>query len=492
VALPPEVSTVAVTVEISGNEVLAGLMRVPHRHGQSVGFQYDEGYLADQRAYPLDPSLPLYSGHFQPPEGKMVFNGFSDAAPDRWGQNLMRRQERDRAQGAGTTPRTLGDIDFLLGVHDELRQGAIRFCSTDLREHYSSDENGVPKIISLPRLLAASDSFIEGGDADLRDLLAAGGSLGGARPKAALRDRGGRLILAKFSRRDDEWDTMAFERTQHILADRAGINVTRSELVRPGGRSVLLVERFDRVGDRRLGFMSALTALEATDMDTRSYLELAEVIEQSTDAADEDLEQLFRRVVFQILTSNTDDHLRNHALLRTGREWRLSPAYDLNPNPEQTGHLHMAVDPDDTSADIELACSVAGFYRLSQVRAREIVEEVEVATRDWREVAAQHGVGRRDIDLMVQAYETPQREAARRLASQTTAVGYDGASGQPDIARQRFEEAVRQGAAAVGTGRRTYACPVILKSGDNEGKPCGKSVRAGQRCQWHKWWAPRV
>jgi serine/threonine-protein kinase HipA len=493
VAPPPEINTVAVTVEIDGDEVLVGAIRVPRRHGQSVGFQYDEGYLASSRSYPLEPALPLQSGYFQPPEGKLVFNAFSDTAPDRWGKNLMRRQEKDRAQEAGTTPRVLGDVDFLLGVHDELRQGAVRYGSTDLEEHYSSDESGVPKIVTLPRLLAASDSYIEGGDADLRDLFAAGGSLGGARPKAALRDRGGKLILAKFSRRDDEWDIVAFERTQHVLAGRAGIDVTRSELVHPDGRSVLLVERFDREGDQRVGFMSALTALEASDMDTRSYLELAEVIERNTSAATEDLEQLFRRVAFQILTSNTDDHLRNHGLLRRGREWRLSPEYDLNPNPEQTGHLQMAVDIDDTSADIELACSVAGYYRLGPARAKEIIGEVEAATRGWRAVAGQHGIGRRDIDLMAQAYETPQREFARQLASQTTAVRHGMESNeQQDVAQGRLEEAVRQGNTTAGPGVGTYACPVVLKSGPREGLPCGRRVRAGHRCQWHEWWAPKA
>jgi serine/threonine-protein kinase HipA len=417
--MPSGIDAAEVTVDIDGNEVVAGTLRVIRRRTQSVGFEYDESYLADPRAYALDPSLPLNSGFASPPGDKELFNFLSDVVPDRWGQNLMRRQEREQAVAAGTTPRSLSAVDFLFGVHDELRQGAVRLRNQDNGRHYTEGEGGVPRMISLPRLLSASDAYNdndnEGTDTDLSVLFAAGSSLGGTRPKAALVDEEGKLVLAKFSRPGDGWDIAAFERVQHILAVRAGINTTRSRLVRVGGRSVLLVERFDREEGRRIGFMSALTALEGSDMVTRSYLELADAVERESGNPADDLEQLFRRLVFSILTSNTDDHLRNHGLLRRGRGWDLSPAYDLNPNPEQTAHLQMAVDLDNTSADIDLALSTAGYYRLSSKRAKEIVSEIELATRDWREAAAKEGIGPRDIERMSEAFETPQRDVARHL-----------------------------------------------------------------------------
>jgi serine/threonine-protein kinase HipA len=286
----------------------------------------------------------------------------------------------------------------------------------NIDRHYAEDGNGVPRMITLPRLLSASDAFDRGGDADLRELFAAGGSLGGARPKAALVDDKGRLVLAKFSRPNETWDICGFERVQYVLAKRSGITTAESQLVQVNGRNVLLVDRFDRNSGARIGFMSALTALEASDMNSCSYLELAQEVERGSNDPASDLEQLFRRVVFSILTSNTDDHLRNHGLLRWARGWRLAPAYDLNPNPEQTTHLQMAVDLDDTSADVDLALSTAGYYRMGSERAKQIIQEIEIATRNWKDVATRIGIQRLDIERLADAYETSQRGSARRLA----------------------------------------------------------------------------
>jgi serine/threonine-protein kinase HipA len=411
---------VEVLVGIDDDDVLAGTLRIYERRGQSTTFEYDRAYLADARAYPLDPALPLGTGVFQPPGGKALFNAFTDSAPDRWGQNLMRRGEQERARVARTTPRSVGPIDFLLGTRDELRQGSTRFRDPSTGAYFAEDAVGVPQLVQLGRLLAASDRVGSAQRADraIRDLIAAGSSLGGARPKAAVRKPDGTLAIAKFPRAEgDEWDVAAWEMIENQLARRAGIDVARAELVRVANRNVLLLDRFDRAGRRRVGFASALTMLEATDGDRRSYLEIAEVLEAVSDAPRRELEQLFRRVVFSVLTANTDDHLRNHGFLREGRAWTLSPAYDLNPNPYGTGVQSTSPGIEDATSSVDLACSVAGYYRLTVSRAKEIVAEIEASTDDWRDVAASHRVSPAEIELMSQAYEGEPRVEARRLSS---------------------------------------------------------------------------
>ena len=216
----------------------------------------------------------------------------------------------------------------------------------------------------MPRLLRAVDHLDAEGtmDRDLKDLIDAGSSLGGARPKAAVIDASGRLAIAKFPRSgSDDWDMPGWEKLELDLAERAGLNVARSDLAQVGGRHVLVVDRFDRSDGLRTGFTSALTMLEASDGEQRSYLEIAEVIERHSNRAAADLRELYRRIVFSILTGNTDDHLRNHGFLRHLRGWVLSPAYDLNPNPDSPDRLSTAIDLDDTHASIETALAVVGL-----------------------------------------------------------------------------------------------------------------------------------
>jgi serine/threonine-protein kinase HipA len=411
---------VEVVVGIEGDDVLVGTLRIYSRRGESTTFEYDRSYLADRRAYPLDPALPLGAGVFQPPLGKPIFNAFSDSAPDRWGQNLMRRSEQERARVAHSTARSLGPVDFLLGTRDELRQGSTRFRDPITETYLAEDAVGVPGLVQLARLLAASDRLgsAQRVDRSIRDLIAAGSSLGGARPKAAVRKPDGTLAIAKFPRAEgDQWDVSAWEMIENELARRSGIDVASAKLIRVANRNVLLVDRFDRVGARRVGFASALTMLEASDGDHRSYLEIAEVLETNSDAPGRELEQLFRRVVFSVLTSNTDDHLRNHGFLRAGRAWTLAPAYDLNPNPYSTGVQSTLPGFENAASSVELACSVAGYYRITPIRAREIVAELEASTADWRDVAMSHQVSSTEIELMSQAFDGQSRVEARRLVS---------------------------------------------------------------------------
>jgi serine/threonine-protein kinase HipA len=409
-----------VTVEIGGQEIIAGTLWIHERHGHSATFRYADSYLASPDAYDLDPALPRSSGVFRAPAGKAMFSAFADSAPDRWGKNLMRRQERERAGAADSTPRTLGEADFLLGVRDDVRQGAIRFRRPGTTVYYSAHRHAVPRLIELPRLLHAVDHLDAEGtpDRDLADLIDAGSSLGGARPKAVVIDATGRLAIAKFPRSgSDEWDIAGWEELQLRLARYAGLDVAASKLVATAGRRVLIVDRFDRRNERRVGFASALTMLEAADGEQRSYLEIAEIIERHSTRPTADLRELYRRMIFSILTANTDDHLRNHAFLRQRRGWTLSPAYDLNPSPDNPSRLSTAIDLNDTSASIETALSVSGYFRLPTAEARSLITVIEKATSPWRYEAAELGLAKREVDRMAAAYETDQRRVARSFTA---------------------------------------------------------------------------
>ncbi|WP_239396895.1 type II toxin-antitoxin system HipA family toxin [Frankia sp. CiP3] len=410
---------VEVTVEIDGQETAAGTLWLHDRGGQSATFRYADAYLTNPAGYDLDPALARAAGVFHTPPGSAIFNAFADSAPDRWGENLMGRAERERARAAAATPRTLGKADFLLGVRDDTRQGGVRFRQPGTATYCSTHRHAVPRLIDLARLLRAADHVRAEGDVDrdLADLIDAGSSLGGARPKAAVRDASGRLSIAKFPRSDsDAWDVAGWEEVELRLARRAGLTVAESELLTVAGRHVLLLSRFDRIGARRLGFASALTMLEASDGDLRSYIEIAEVVERHSPRADADLRELYRRILFSILTGNTDDHLRNHAFLRERDGWALSPAYDLNPNPDNPARLSTAVDLDNTDASIDIALSVGSYFRLSPPRARDLVREVETATAGWRQAAAELGIPKSQADRMAVAYESEQRRIARALS----------------------------------------------------------------------------
>ena len=331
----------------------------------------------------------------------------------------MRREERERARAASVTPRTLGKADFLLGVRDDTRQGAIRFRQPGDGAYYSAHHHAVPRLIEVARLMRAADRLREDGgfDRDLADLIDAGSSLGGARPKAAVMSSACRLTIAKFPRSgSDEWDAPAWEEAQLRLARLAGISVASSQLLPIAGRHVLLVDRFDRQGSPRVAFASALTMLEASDGERRSYLEIADLIERNSPKAEADLCELYRRIIFSVLTANTDDHLRNHAFLRERDGWSLSPAYDLNPNPDNPARLSTAIDFDDTSASIDVALAVGGHFRLSPIAARGLIADIERATSSWRDVARQLGLPAMEIERMTAAYETEQRRIARAMA----------------------------------------------------------------------------
>ena len=414
---------ITVYVAVSERNLLAGRLYPHRRHGvESASFAYDDRYLADPEAYALDPALPLVTGALQTPVGQALFGAFSDCAPDRWGRTLIKRAEIARAKLAGTAPRSMSEAEILLGVRDDLRQGALRFRRGEEGPFRTVEDSGVPILTDLPKLLeiaerAESDSADY---ADLKRLLRAGSSLGGARPKAHVVDAAGRIAIAKFpSVGSDTWNVMAWEKVALDLARDAGIKVPDSQLIHVGARNVLVVDRFDRRGATRVGYASAMTMLEASDGDQRSYLEIAGVIEERSAATTADLNQLWRRMAFSILISNTDDHLRNHGFLHERADsWSLSPAFDLNPNPDPgPKELSTAIDFSDTRASIDTLMEVAEYFRLNAEEATDVLTRVSSAVGRWRAVAATHGLPQADINAMEPAFEHAEFKRAQALTA---------------------------------------------------------------------------
>ncbi len=398
-----------VFVSIDGSDTLAGTLYSHRRRGtQSATFAYSPDYLRNPAGYALDPGLPLGGGAFQTPTNQSLFGAFTDCAPDRWGRTLVTRQEARRAQAQDRPARALAETDYLLGVRDDLRQGALRF-TVDGEVFLADEDTGVPALTDLPALLDLAERA-ERDTADLEDLqrlVRVGSSLGGARPKAHVLGRDGRIAIAKFpSASSDSWNVMAWEKVALDLAAAAGIEVPASRLLSLAGRSVLVVDRFDRTtAGTRIGYASAMTMLEASDGEQRSYLEIAEVVETTSAAATRELEQLWRRVVFSVLISNTDDHLRNHGFLHVaGDVWRLSPAFDLNPDPGPgPTFLSTSIDGDDT-AGLVTALRVADYFGLGPARAREVLAEVAAAVSGWQTVAAGHRLSAAEIRDMTPAF----------------------------------------------------------------------------------------
>lgn len=421
--------SIRVVVRIGGQDAHAGQLWSHRRRGttESATFAYSADYLARPDAYALDPALSLVAGQQQTPTGRAMFGAFTDCAPDRWGRRLLARDEHRRALKEGNAERNFGEIDYLLGVRDDLRQGALRFYDSATDTYLAHEEAGVPLLVELPRLLSASDRLErdEASEEDLRTLLRGGSSLGGARPKAHVLDGHGKVSIAKFpSPAKDEWDVMRWEAVALALARTAGISVADWTLHTVGGKAVLIVDRFDRIGELRIGYVSAMTMLQAGDGDRGSYLEIAEIIERHSPDASEDLRQLWRRMAFTILVSNTDDHLRNHGFLRsTTAGWNLSPAFDLNPDPSPGAkHLCTAIDFDDTAVSIDALMSVAEHFRLRNEDARRVLGEVAAATSRWQIVAAEAGLSRAAIERMAPAFEHEQTDRARQIGSRPTSI----------------------------------------------------------------------
>lgn len=406
-----------VSVDVDGAPRPVGRLWARVRSGrETASFEYERSWLVHRSAFALDPELPLTAGPFH--TERPLFNALADPAPDRWGQTLLRRHERARAKAEGRAPRTLFAIDFLTLVDDETRLGALRFSEAPGGPYLSSTGHRVPPLLQLPKLLAASTRVLEDRETveDLQLVLAPGTSLGGARPKASVRDSRGGLLVAKFPKKDDDWPVTRWEAATLKLAQAAGLQTPRWKLELVARRPVLLLERFDRSAGHRVPFMSAMTALAATEREQRGYVELVDVLRQVGSAVEADCEQLWRRLVFNLLVSNTDDHLRNHGFLHDGRGWRLAPAYDLNPVPTDVRpRVHaLAVAGDDPAAPFDAVLSEAPRFGLSVKVARRISKEVAAAVRGWRKPAAGVGLKPRDVERMESAFEHDDLAAAAR------------------------------------------------------------------------------
>jgi serine/threonine-protein kinase HipA len=332
----------------------------------------------------------------------------------------MRRAERRRAELENRSPKTLAEADFLLGVADVSRLGALRFREVAQDVFQAPTAGGVPGLIDLGRLLGVTERILrdEETDEDLQLIFAPGSSLGGARPKASVIDQHGQLAIAKFPKENDDYSVERWEAVALDLAGTAGIRVPGYELLDVAGRHVMLSRRFDREGQARIPFLSAMSMMGLKDGDHGSYPELVDVLSQHGANARADAAELYRRMAFNVLVSNVDDHLRNHGFLWRGADgWGLSPAYDLNPTPTDLKPrvLTTNIDVDDGVCDLDLVLKVAEFFALSAEGAKAIVGEVGRVVAGWRQAAEARGARPAEIKRMASAFEHADLERALRL-----------------------------------------------------------------------------
>ena len=401
--------------ELGPDRMLGVLSRERSATKSVLSFAYQPEWLSARDSFALDPELPLYQGEQYPPTLPGIF---TDAAPDRWGRTLLERREALTARREGRKPRHLDDWDFLVGVNDFTRMGALRFAritdgafidnepiavppKTRLRdlEHWAAElEKGLPRITSEEERWIAM-------------LIAPGSSLGGARPKASFLGDGGALWLAKFPSREDRHDVGAWEYVVTRLAQEARIHVPEIRLIRLASRyHTFSARRFDRRDSRRRLFASAMTLVGKRDREDASYLDIAEAIVNVAEPAAiaDDLEQLFRRVVFNVLTSNRDDHLCNHGFLRSSKGWRLAPAFDINPSPEKLEHS-LALNETLRVPSLEIVRETGPFYRLSRAEVRQITNEARRAVTRWAAVAREAGITEDEVEGIAPAFELASR-----------------------------------------------------------------------------------
>ncbi|MBQ9512970.1 MAG: type II toxin-antitoxin system HipA family toxin [Lachnospiraceae bacterium] len=381
------------------------------RGKEVISFSYSPEWLRTHPDVRIDPDLYPVSGRQYPPEDKSCFGFLSDSAPDRWGRKLMDRRERMEAAVENRPVRRLAESDYILGVHDEGRMGALQFRNPESGMFIAAgDKTSIPPMHRLRELEQASLELEKDNDPTgtkwLRDLIEPGSSLGGARPKANVKGEDGSLWIAKFPSVNDEVNTGAWELVLHTLSKMVGIQVPEAGCMRLSETGdTFFIKRFDRDGIKRIQMASAMTLLGATDRATESYdyIDMAGLLEQSGAEAEKDLRELWSRAVFHICTGNADNHLRNHAFLLAGNGWCLSPSFDVNP----------AYDRDDMELsiggvhkrDIRAALDAAAYFRLNRNDATERAKEIQQVIRNnWKKIAKQHGIPEHKITLMREAF----------------------------------------------------------------------------------------
>lgn len=397
---------------------LLGILSAAHIRGKEIfSFDYDEACLKLGKSFLLDPDLQFFTGPQYTRDDKPNFGVFLDSSPDRWGRVLMKRREAILAKKENRKATTLFESDFLLGVYDQHRMGGLRFKTDPEGEFLNNNKKlASPPWSSLRDLEFASLQLEK--DPDIKDdealkwlnlLLAPGSSLGGARPKASIQNKDGSLWIAKFPSAGDEHNVGAWEMVAFEIASAAGLKVAPSIIKKfSGNYHTFINKRFDRdAGEKRIHFASAMTLLGQNDgVDFQSgisYLDLAEFITRYGCNVNEDLKELWKRIILNICIKNTDDHLRNHGFLLTEDGWTLSPVYDVNPFPTGTG-LTLNISEDDNSLDLDLAISVIKFFRLKPSEATSIIYGIKDAVSQWQKIAKKIGIPSSEQALMSAAF----------------------------------------------------------------------------------------
>lgn len=393
---------------------LMGKLSAHYGKGKKVfSFEYDENWITSREQILIDPDIQFFEGP-QYPNNKPNFGVFLDSMPDTWGKTLLKRREAQRAKEAGEKPRILYEVDFLLGVFDESRMGGLRFKAEPDGPFLDNDDfNPTPPWSSVRELQDAARNFESDNNKDgigkwLAILMAPGSSLGGARPKANILDEDGNLWIAKFPSKNDIIDKGAWEFLAYELAIKAGIQMAPSKMEKVTGKfHTFFTKRFDREKGGRIHFSSAMTMTGNNENILKdspaSYLDIAEFIQTYGTDIEANMHQLWRRIVFNIAVSNTDDHLRNHGFLLTELGWVLSPAYDINPSIDKDG-LAINIDMDNNALDMELAKSVGEFFRLDNKQMETIIEEVFSSVSQWKAIANRLGISRAEQELMRGAF----------------------------------------------------------------------------------------
>lgn len=441
----------------SGREIQAGSIAEVGPPGRTVvEFRYTSQYLNDVDAYAISPELPLTGGSFTPAGRRTMLGGISDAQPDTWGRRIIDAERREAARASKEVPRRATELDVLVAVPDLTRQGALRLTLDGA--YVSGRVTPTATIVDLGELVEAARAFEDNKEVpeQLRRLVGAGTSAGGARPKATVRNSEGRLAIAKLPRDDDFGDAMAWEATALELSRRAGVMVPPFKLHRVGYRSVLVVERFDREGEKRIGYLSADSLLRKQPGEFVDYTTLAEAVAPLSASPRKDGEELFRRIAVTLLVNNIDDHMKNHGLLREQNGWGLSPVFDVNPHYRHGTAESTPVSARDDPArrDIRNLLAAADSFSITSDQAAAIVLEVERATSDWRGVAASFGIEHEGADAMAQAFENENRQRAKELRSPDSNTTQKRALGrQPRTIKGRFDFKDNSGPEATLPGR---------------------------------------
>ena len=401
-------------LELKDSKLIGTLSAHQGKGRKTFSFKYHEKWLELEKPIFFDPDITWNKG-YQFPIGKSIFGIFNDAMPDTWGRTLMKRREALIAREEKRPAKNLQDIDFLLGVNDESRMGALRFKRQEDEPFLNDDRSRPTPPWSTVRELQHGISLIES-DKDNKEvrkwlniLLAPGSSLGGARPKANIIDEKGHLWIAKFPSKEDTINKAAWEFLAYKLATKAGIEMAECKIEKIAGKHfTFFTKRFDRLKNKRIHFASAMTMTgnneESIKDNYPSYLDIAEFIQFNESNNKKELHQLWRRMVFNIAISNTDDHLRNHGFILQKNGWQLSPAYDINPSIDKDG-LSLNIDSNNNALDFDLAKSVGAFFQLNEKQMDDILKEVKVVVKNWKTEATKIGISKAEIILMYSAFK---------------------------------------------------------------------------------------